>query len=98
MRTSLLLTAATAAVLTLSACHKKSEAGGNAYSGNAAATETGNGMASLNPGQSGPVNAAQDVTGAAVGAMSASTLGSHDTGAFVDNSGQGDMYEIQAAR
>ncbi len=49
-------------------------------------------------GQSEPVNAAQDAVGAAVGATSAATLGSHDTGAFVSNAGQSDMYEVQAGQ
>jgi putative membrane protein len=51
-----------------------------------------------NPGQSEPVNAVQDATGAAVGATSAATVGSHDTGAFVSNAGQSDMYEVQAGQ
>lgn len=41
-------------------------------------------------------NAAQDAVGAAVGQTSAATVGSHDTGAFVSNASQSDMYEIQA--
>ena len=49
-------------------------------------------------GQSPPVNAAQDATSAAVGATSAATLGSHDTGAFVSNAAQSDMYEIKAGQ
>jgi putative membrane protein len=44
------------------------------------------------------VNKAEDATGAAVGATSANTLGSHDTAAFVTNASQSDMYEIQAAQ
>src|SRR5215213_3639303 len=51
-----------------------------------------------NPGQSGPVNAAQDATGAAVGQVSASTLGANSTDAFVSNAGQSDMYEIKAGQ
>jgi putative membrane protein len=90
MKTSLLLTAAIASGLSLAACSKKTDSTGAGYPGNA--------TAALNPGQSQPINQAQDATGAAVGATSASTLGSHDTGAFVDNAGQGDMYEIQAAK
>src|SRR6185312_2121511 len=43
-------------------------------------------------------NKAEDATGAAVGATSANTLGSHDTGAFVSNASQSDMYEIQAGQ
>ncbi|MDB5446392.1 MAG: hypothetical protein JWQ97_1709 [Phenylobacterium sp.] len=95
MKRTLLLTAAVAATLTLAACNKK--AGGNtADTGN---TAGGNSMMSeANPGQSTPVNKAQDAMGAAVGATSASTLGSHDTGAFVNNLVQGNTYEIQAAK
>jgi putative membrane protein len=33
-----------------------------------------------------------------VGAVSANTIGSHDTGAFVSNAGQGDMLEIEEAK
>ena len=51
-----------------------------------------------NPGQTAPVNAAQDAVGAAVGQTSAATLGSHDTGAFVSNASQSDMYEIEAGK
>jgi putative membrane protein len=43
-------------------------------------------------------SAAQDAVGAAVGQTSAATLGSHDTGAFVSNASQSDMYEIEAAK
>ena len=43
------------------------------------------------------IDKTQDATGAAVGATSAATLGSHDTPAFVSNASQSDMYEIQAA-
>jgi putative membrane protein len=86
MKRALVLTAAAAAALSLAACNK------NASGNTEAASNT------MNPGQSAPVNAAQDAMGAAVGATSAATVGSHDTGAFVDNAGQGDMYEIQAAK
>jgi len=89
MTRTLLLTAAAAAALSLAACNKP------AAQGNTADVAANN---SMNPGQSTPVNAAQDTAGAVVGAMSASTLGSHDTGAFVENAGQSDMYEIQAAK
>jgi putative membrane protein len=51
-----------------------------------------------NPGASQPVNAAQDAVGAAVGQTSASTLGAHDTGAFVSNASQSDMYEVKAGQ
>ena len=43
------------------------------------------------------IDKAQDATGAAVGVASATTVGSHDTAAFVSNASQGDMYEVQAA-
>lgn len=91
MKRALLLAAAAATALSLSACNKRQE--GNTAPANSAAmnTETG-------PGQTGPVNAAQDAMGAAVGATSAATVGSHDTGAFVDNVVQGNMYEIAAAK
>lgn len=94
MRRALLLTAAATAALSLAACHKPS-ASGNA----ATVAEAGNStMGAAANSASATVNAAQDATAAAVGATSASTLGSHDTGAFVDNAGQGNMYEIQAAQ
>lgn len=44
------------------------------------------------------VNAAQDATGAAVGAVSASTVGQMSTDAFVTNAAIGDMYEIEAGK
>jgi len=93
MRRVLLLTAAATAALSLAACNKPK--GGNAVVTGNTATGT---MSAANPGQSAPVNAAQDTTAAAVGATSAATLGSHDTGAFVDNVVQGNMYEIKAAQ
>lgn len=51
-----------------------------------------------NPGQTAPVNAAQDAVGAAVGQVSATTLGANSTEAFVSNAGQSDMYEIEAGK
>lgn len=96
MTRALLLSAAAAAALTLAACNKASNTAADTAS-NAEATAS-NTASSANPGQSGPVNAAQDATGAAVGKMSASTLGSHDTGAFVSNAVQGNMYELEAAK
>ncbi|RAK62496.1 DUF4142 domain-containing protein [Phenylobacterium kunshanense] len=44
------------------------------------------------------VNAAQDATSAAVGAVSASTMGQVSTDAFVTNAAISDMYEIEAGR
>lgn len=93
MRRVLLLTAAATAALSLAACQKKTE-GNMAATGNAASST----MSAATPGQSAPVNAAQDATAAAVGATSAATVGSHDTGAFVENASEGNMYEVQAAR
>ena len=46
----------------------------------------------------GPVSASEDAMGAAVGQTSAKVLGANDTGAFVSNASQSDMYEIEAAR
>jgi len=91
MRRVLLVTAAATAALSLSACQKKTE-------GNAVVAEGNTATSTMAPGQSAPVNAAQDATAAAVGATSAATMGSHDTGAFVDNATQGNMYEIKAAQ
>ena len=51
-----------------------------------------------NPGQTGPVNAAQDAVGAAVGQVSASTMGANSTDAFTSNAAISDMYEIQAGQ
>ena len=48
------------------------------------------------PGQSDPVNAAQDATSEAVGSVSAMTAGQTVDG-YVMNAAMGDMYEIQAA-
>ena len=88
MTRTLMLTAAAAAALTLSACNRQD---------NSAANTSATGMAA-NPGQAAPVNAAQDAVGAAVGQTSAATLGSRDTGAFVENAARSDMYEIQAGQ
>jgi putative membrane protein len=89
MNRALLLAAAAVAALSLAACNKKPATEANTAAGNTA-------MA-VNPGQSAPVNAAQDTMAAAVGQTSAATLGAHDTGAFVESATQGNMYEIQAA-
>jgi len=51
-----------------------------------------------NPGQSQPVNAAQDAVGAAVGQVSASTMGANTADGFVTNAATSDMYEIQAGK
>ena len=54
--------------------------------------------AATNPGQSEPVNAAQDAVGAMVGQTSAATLGANTLGGYVSGAAIGDMYEIQAGR
>lgn len=74
MKTTLLISAAMAAALGVSACGKPAE--------KAAAPD--------------PVSTTQDTTAAAVGQVSASTLGANDTDAFVSNASQSDMYEIAA--
>jgi putative membrane protein len=82
MKTTLLLSAAAIAALSLAACNKP-------------ASTT---AADTTAAASSAVSKAEDATGAAVGATSAATLGSHDTAAFVSNASQSDMYEIQAAQ
>jgi putative membrane protein len=93
MNRFVLVGAAAVAALSLAACNK------NQASNQTPATSDTNAVSNTSSvGQSGPANAAQDTAGAAVGSMSAATLGSHDTGAFVSNAAQSDMYEIQAAQ
>ena len=87
MKRALTLSMAAAAALSLAACNKPAN-NPNASEG----AQTGN------PGQTQPVNEAQDKVGAAVGAASANTVGSLSTDAFVSNASQSDMYEIQAAQ
>ena len=93
MNRALLICAAATAALSLAACNK------NQASNQTPATADTNSVSNTSSvGQAEPVNHAQDTAGAAVGSMSAATMGSHDTGAFVSNAAQGDMYEIQAAK
>jgi putative membrane protein len=80
MKRALYLAAAAAAALSLAACNQNQKE---------AASDA-------NPGQSEPVNAAQDAVGAAVGQTSAATLGANTLGGYISNAAQGDMYEIQA--
>jgi putative membrane protein len=87
MQRALFLSAAAIAALSLSACNKSAEQG-----------DTGASASAANPGQTAPVNAAQDATAAAVGTVSASTMGSHDTGSFVSNATMGNMYEVEAGK
>jgi putative membrane protein len=86
MNRAIFMTAAAAAALSLAACNKPATP--------AATTTAPDAATAANQ----PVNAAQDTVGAAVGQTSAATLGSHDTGAFVSNASQSDMYEIQAGQ
>ena len=83
MNRAFLLTAAAAAALSLAACNKPATTPAPPADAAAQAATDATG-------------AAQDAVGAAVGQTSAATLGSHDTGAFVSNASQSDMYEIQA--
>lgn len=78
-----LATTAIGAALALAAC--------NPNTGNSSPTPTG-------PGQSEAVNTVQDAAAGPVGQASAATLGSVNTGAFVENAARSDMYEIQAGR
>jgi putative membrane protein len=89
MKRALLLTAAAATALSLAACNRKA---GNTEADNMAAANT------MAPSESQPLNKAQDTMGGAVGALSAATLAGRDTGAFVDNAVQGNMYEVQAGK
>jgi putative membrane protein len=82
MNRVILMSAAAAAALSLAACNKP-------------ATTTATDTATE---ANQPVNATQDAVGAAVGQTSAATLGSRDTGAFVSNASQSDMYEVQAGQ
>ena len=82
MNRNIYLAAAAVAALSLAACNKP------------ASTTATDAATAANQ----PVNAAQDATGAAVGEVSAATVGMHDTGAFVSNASQSDMYEVQAAK
>jgi putative membrane protein len=90
MNRAIVMTAAAAAALSLAACNKPAT---NTTA--TSATDTGSNAATA---ANQPVNAAQDTVGAAVGQTSAATLGSHDTGAFVSNATQSNMYEIEAGK
>lgn len=82
MQRALMLTAAVAAAISLAACSKRAD-------------ET---VADTSAAADQSVGATQDAIGAAVGQTSAATLGSYDTGAFVSNTSQSDMYEVRAAQ
>jgi putative membrane protein len=82
MKRAILLAAAAATALSLAACQKKT--------------------AEPNPAEPGTsntaVNAAQDATGAAVGTVSAATVGQVSTDEFVTNAAISDLYEIEAGK
>jgi putative membrane protein len=82
MKTFALFAAAAATALTLAACQKKDAQPDPADPGTSNAA----------------VNAAQDATGAAVGQVSANTMGAMSTDDFVTNAAISDMYEIEAGK
>lgn len=84
---AMILAAAAVAALSTAACQKQRD--------QAADTTT---SATTAVGQSEPVNAAQDAAGAAVGAVSASTMGQMSTDSFIENAAESNMYEIQAGQ
>jgi putative membrane protein len=82
MKSAMLITVAAATALSLAACQK-----------------TDSQPTAAEPGTTNEaVNAAQDATSAAVGAVSASTMGQVSTDSFVTNAAIGDMYEIEAGK
>ncbi|MBX3483968.1 MAG: DUF4142 domain-containing protein [Phenylobacterium sp.] len=82
MKTFALFAAAAATALTLAACQKKDAQPDPA-----------------DPGTSNEaVNAVQDATAAAVGAVAANTIGQVSTDDFVTNAAISDMYEIEAGK
>lgn len=89
MKRTLLVSGAFAALLALSACGEKAEVVEDGPVENASA-ESGVGS---NPAS----NAAQDAASAAVGTVSAATLG-RTTEGFVTNAAISDMYEIEAGK
>jgi len=92
MTRALLLAAAAVTALSLGACNKRTT------EGNTAAANTSAANTAAAPGQTGPVNAAQNALGAAVGETSAATVGARDTDAFVKSAVIGNMFEIDAAK
>jgi putative membrane protein len=92
MKRALLLATAVAAAMSFAACGKRN-AGNAAATGNTTEAAAGN----VSPGQTGPVNEAQNATSATSAAATAA-LATHDTGAFVDNLVRGNNFEIQAAK
>jgi putative membrane protein len=82
MKRAILVCAAAAAALSISACQKK-----EATDAASTATDTA----------AGAVNATQDAASAAVGAVAAAA-GAVSTEQFVTDAGQGGMYEIEAGK
>ena len=74
---------AVVAVLALAGCHKN---GSNA------------GKDVRNPGDSAPVNLAQDVAAGPVGLASAATVGANTTAGYVTGAAMGDLYEVEAGK
>jgi len=89
MRHALMLSGALAAALTLAACGERNEVVEDGPVENASA-ESG-------VGSNAASNTVQDAASAAVGTVSAATLG-RTTGGFVTNAAIGDMYEIESSR
>ena len=83
MQRTLFASAAIVAALTMSACHKTGSNAGNDLT---------------HPGDSAPVNAAQDATAGPVGLASAATLGANTTAGYVTGAAMGDMYEVEAGK
>jgi len=101
MKHVLFLSAAAVATLSLAACNKPAgttDTTTTSTTADNAASGASNAASNAADATGQGVNKAEDATGAAVGATSANTMGSHDTGAFVSNASQSDMYEIQAAQ
>ena len=83
MKQIILLASVAVASLSLAACQKKAD---------------GTVVPASPVAQSETINAAQDATSAAVGAVSASTLGANSTDAFVSSGAMSDMYEVRAGQ
>ena len=71
------------AIVGLGACHKTGDNAGKDIS---------------NPGDSAPVNTAQDVAAGPVGMASAATIGANTTEGFVTGAAMGDLYEIESSK
>ena len=83
MKQIILLASVAVASLSLAACQKKAD---------------GTVVPASPVAQSETINATQDATSAAVGAVSASTLGANSTDAFVSSGAMSDMYEVRAGQ